>query len=84
MSKTHNKWTSEEIQTVFQYLPIFGIKFKLYTTVISRPENQIKSFYYNNLQRIRAKEQRNAELQENKQISGFLVELMRSTVSVKQ
>ncbi|CAL6053114.1 Hypothetical_protein [Hexamita inflata] len=23
MSKTHNKWTSEEIQTVFQYLPIF-------------------------------------------------------------
>ncbi|CAL5984961.1 Homeobox-like_domain superfamily [Hexamita inflata] len=84
MSKMHNKWTSEEIQTVFQSLPIFGIKFKLYTTVISRPENQIKSFYYNNLQRIRAKEQRDAELLENKQISGFLVELMRSTVSVKQ
>ncbi|CAL6071510.1 Homeobox-like_domain superfamily [Hexamita inflata] len=80
MSKTHNKWTSEEIQTLLQYLPIFGIKFKLYTTVISRPESQIKSFYYNNLQRIRASEQRDAEAQENRLISGSLVELMRLAV----
>ncbi|CAL6053112.1 Homeobox-like_domain superfamily [Hexamita inflata] len=70
------QWSREEIQVVFQYLPIFGIQFQMYTKVVDRPVSQIKSFYYNNLQRIRAREQREAETQENRHISGSLVELM--------
>ncbi|CAL6082884.1 Homeobox-like_domain superfamily [Hexamita inflata] len=81
MHEVHRRqWSREEIQAVFQYLPIFGIQFQMYTKVVDRPASQIKSFYYNNLQRIRASEQRDAEAQENRLISGSLVELMRLAV----
>ncbi|CAL6023299.1 Conserved_hypothetical protein [Hexamita inflata] len=81
MSRVNRKqWSNDEIQTVFQFLPIFGIQFKMYTNVINRSVSQIKSFYYNNLQRIRSREQRASEQKENKEISCSLIQFMRIAV----
>ncbi|CAL6046281.1 SANT/Myb_domain [Hexamita inflata] len=76
MPKVHNKWTNEEIQLVFKYLPAFGKNFEMYTQVINRPKNQIKSFYYNHLQRMRSQEKRNAEAQDIVFLSSSLANLM--------
>ncbi|CAL5985202.1 SANT/Myb_domain [Hexamita inflata] len=57
--KTYNKWTKAEIKLFEQLYDIHYKDFKMYVEHFkNRTEQQIKSFYYNVLQKIKAEEKR--------------------------
>ncbi|CAL5994968.1 Homeobox-like_domain superfamily [Hexamita inflata] len=52
----NKRWTLEERETFFKYLPQYGNDFYSYTVHMDRTHSQIKSFYHNWLKTLPAQE----------------------------